>query len=279
MHRAIQYNPSQRANTVSAVSVAAILHIALFGTMIFVSAPMVQAHLPASLSIVVIENSTKIDDVQTDVPKKQLLEPPEAQPRQKPIQELPPKEIQISPPAEETDQPQSEQDTGLEDVQTEISVLQNEAQTSDPGEGAPAKVHIPSRWALKPPLATQRLEGLGFTQADIECLTSLEVECQDLRKKVFVEYLLTETELVWTPDRPDSGMPAEFRGLSKPEILEKLGMNYAGGNAFVILPGIAIDGPLWDRLHGVNKPCRLQRAISGPGSQAQGGIGVRRVCD
>lgn len=142
-----------------------------------------------------------------------------------------------------------------------------------------AEPHIPSRWALKPPLAPGRLKGLGFTQDDIACLTSLKSECQGLRKEVFAEYRLTETELVWTPNRPDTGMPAEFRGLSENEILEKLGMNYAGGNALMIVPGISIDGPLWDKFHGVNKPCKLRPNYGNVMDGTAGTIAPRRVCD
>ena len=151
-------------------------------------------------------------------------------------------------------------------------------------EIVPPKNHIPSRWALKPPLAQDRLESLGFEKFDIECLRSLEEDCQELRKEIFAEYQLTPTELVWTPNRADIGMTAEFRGLSHEQILEKLGMNYAGGNALVILPGITIDGPLWDKLHGVNKTCRLVSSVEPDQERAgevarQGQRGVKRVCD
>lgn len=164
------------------------------------------------------------------------------------------------------------------------SIIQQESIAEQGEAGFPdntpmAEPHIPSRWALKPPLAPKRLEGLGFSQRDIVCLTSLKPECQDLRKEVFAEYQLTETELVWTPNRPDTGMPAEFRGLSDNEILEKLGMNYAGGNALVILPGISIDGPLWDKLHGVNKTCKLRQNYGNVLDGTAGTLAPQRVCD
>ncbi len=144
--------------------------------------------------------------------------------------------------------------------------------------------HIPSKWALKPPLAHNRLQGLGFSNQDIECLRALSEDCNELRAEVFAEYKLTETELVWTPDRPWTGMPAKFHGMTHTEIMEELGMNYAGGNAFMIVPGISIDGPLWDRLHGVNKPCRYVPAFSRDNgtrgeSSTQGQLTTRRICD
>lgn len=165
-------------------------------------------------------------------------------------------------------------------VSPEILQSSQPAKIEDSGISAPPKTsHIPSRWALKPPLATSRLVSLGFSAQDIECLTALKDDCKELRELVFAEYRLTDTELVWTPNRADTGMPAEFRGMTHQQIMEKLGMNYAGGNALQILPGIVIDGPLWDKLHGVNKTCRYVQYFSAMDSAQPGTLSSRRVCD
>jgi len=201
---------------------------------------------------------------------------------------LPDNKSVVEPAAPITDEPLSNEHAPSSDLeeeaQTTISILQSEDSGDGSGEAFPETTHIPSRWALKPPLSEQRLSGLGFSQKDIECLTSLEEDCTELRKSVFAEYQLSEMELVWTPNRADIGMPARFRGMTDQQIMEELGFNYAGGNAFMILPGITIDGPLWDKLHGVNKTCRLVPGIE-PSTQVAGGfdrpggMGAKRDCD
>lgn len=129
-----------------------------------------------------------------------------------------------------------------------------------------------SRWALDPPLATDRLEGLGFKD-DVDCLRSLSTDCAELRKSVFAEYQLSETDLVWTERRADTGMPSQFYGLSEREIRLKIGTKIAGENGFMIFPGIGIDGQLWDMLHGVKKGCEMKRGINRAGQ-----YDVVRVC-
>lgn len=136
----------------------------------------------------------------------------------------------------------------------------------------PINPYADSRWALDPPLAKERLKSLGLFD-DAECLRSLSEDCAALRKEVFAEYELTEMERVWTPTRADTGMPSEFYGLSEREILRKLGSNIAGENGIYLLPGIGIDGQLWDFLHGVKKGCEMKRGINSDGK-----YGVVRVC-
>ncbi len=230
---------------------------------------------PAEISVVLVETALpRALEPNTITPAP---EPPKPKPKPKPKPEpifIP--EPQPALTVEPAPQPTRPSEPAM--TRSPPPIIQQEISPGGGEIGFPEsppqrKPHIPSRWALKPPLAPKRLEGLGFSQADIACLTSLKAECQDLRKDVFAEYRLTETQRVWTPNRPDTGMPAEFRGLSDNEILEKLGMNYAGGNGLMILPGISIDGPLWDKLHGVNKTCRLIPSVK------EGGIGVARDCD
>ena len=68
-------------------------------------------------------------------------------------------------------------------------------------------------------------------------------------------------------------MPSEFYGMSEREIRLKIGSHIAGENGFMILPGIAIDGSLWDLMHGVKKPCQMKRGINSDGRYE-----VVRVC-
>lgn len=281
MRRVLQNGPSLTSDAALALFVAIMLHVVILGVLLSISTPSAPMHLPLSLSVVVIEAVDEDETVGPNLEQEPRAKQATVQPKPRPISNpIPAARSETVPnPEPEPQQNVPREELSQDEIRPPITIIQNDSVKSEPDENESNISHIPSRWALKPPLATRRLEGLGFSHADIKCLTSLDPECQDLRKEVFVEYLLTETELIWTPNRPDTAMPAEFRGLSKQEILEKLGMNYAGGNALLILPGIAIDGPLWDRLHGVNKPCRLERAITGPGSEGAGGIGVRRVCD
>jgi len=159
-------------------------------------------------------------------------------------------------------------------VITPPSILNNEA-GSPAGQfpsAAPGKDYIPSEWALEPPLSDQNLKGLGLL-GDVDCLRALSEDCAALRKEVFAEFELTEMEKVWTAQRADTGMPAAFYGMSEREIRLKIGSHIAGENGFMFLPGIAIDGPLWDALHGVKKGCGIKRGIN-----SEGRYDIIKVC-
>ena len=127
--------------------------------------------------------------------------------------------------------------------------------------------YILSRWALQPPLSKQNLEQWSEKKglaADIDCLRSLSKDCEALRKEVFADYQLTETEKVWTPKFAHTGLPVEFYGLSEREIRKRLSIPIAGENALVLIPGfLKLDGALWDAMNGVNKNCEWKRAAVG----------------
>lgn len=279
------------------VGLALSLHGVILAVLFLISAPLINAEPPDAISIIMVpmaeEKTAAMDAVPANIIPAEKIRPMPSETNPMPAPKVEP-EIKPESRPEPQSEPQPELLPEPENLpvveqpplspqpsqsRTAVDILQSEELTTAPGSGMPPKTHIPSRWALKPPLAEKRLEGLGFTQDDIECLTSLEDHCQKLRKRVFAEYRLTETELVWTPNRPDTGMTSEFRGLSEQEILEKLGMNYAGGNAFMILPGISIDGPLWDKLHGVNKTCKLRQNYGNVLDGTAGTVAPRRVCD
>ncbi len=242
----------------------------------------IESQARSDISIVLVEAALPLKPDPTMIePAPKPVEPPKPKPKPQPTIEPAPEPIV---PPEPTPIPEPVTPTFPDATLAPPTVIQQNSiagggEASFPDNPLKAEPYIPSRWALKPPLAPKRLEGLGFSREDIACLTSLKAECQDLRKDVFEEYRLTETELVWTPNRPDTGMPAEFRGLSENEILEKLGMNHAGGNGLMILPGISIDGPLWDKLHGVNKTCKLRQNYGNVSDGSAGTLKPQRICD
>lgn len=157
-----------------------------------------------------------------------------------------------------------------------LPILNSESGTSRgafPAQGQEkGKSYVPSQWALEPPLSDGHLKGKGLLK-DVDCLRALSEDCAALRKEVFAEFELTEMEKVWTAQRADTGMPAEFYGMSEREIRLKIGDHIAGENGFVILPGIGIDGSLWDMMHGIKKPCKMKRGIDSTGR-----YGIVMVC-
>lgn len=131
------------------------------------------------------------------------------------------------------------------------------SETSRSKTSSDAPLKPGSRWALNPPLSTENLSGLGMLKADIECLQSLSSECTALRKEVFAEYQMSETDKVWSPQYAHSGLPSDFYGLSEREIRQKLGLHFAGENGLYIpFTNIGLNGGIWDKMHGVNKGCK-----------------------
>lgn len=136
---------------------------------------------------------------------------------------------------------------------------------------------IPDRWRL-PVGARIRLEDTKLSKGplgdSLDCLQGFRVECEELRKSVFSEDQLTETDLVWMATHAHSGLSdSRLYGLSEGEIRERLGIPTAGQNGVMILPGIGIDGPIWDALHGVNKNCSY-----GVGTGASGQRELKKSC-
>jgi hypothetical protein len=137
---------------------------------------------------------------------------------------------------------------------------------------------IPDRWRL-PVGARIRLEDTKLSRGplgdSLDCLQGFRVECAELRKSVFAEDQLTQTDLVWMASHPHSGLSdSRLYGLSEGEIRERLGIPTAGQNGVMILPGIGIDGPIWDALHGVNKNCRYS-----VGTGTSGQRELKKSCD
>lgn len=248
-----------------AIIAALILHVILLAGLSLVRGPIVALPDFKTLSVTLVPSPVDVE------PEPTVTRPapaaPIERPRAVPIPEVKPPAVapmpDMSPPVSETP---SELITQREAAAGELSA----APSVMPEAGGGA--YIGSRWALKPPLATDRLEGLGLGEA-VDCLQSLSEDCNDIRKEVFAEYQMTDTDKVWTERRADTGMPSQFYGLSERDIRLKVGSKIAGENGFMILPGIGIDGELWDKLHGVKKSCKIQRGVD-----SSGDYNVVRVC-
>ena len=121
-------------------------------------------------------------------------------------------------------------------------------------------------------------DGSGATPEPVAAVPDLrcaegDADCEATRRFVFAETQMTPTEKVWQPQRAWRGLGAEFVGMNDQEVQLALGGKVAGGNRLALLPdsiagiplvtNLAIDGPIWDALHGVNKTCGLKKAVGG----------------
>lgn len=99
-------------------------------------------------------------------------------------------------------------------------------------------------------------EGLKSLAAELSCLNGFSVDCADIRKDVFEDFQMSETDKVYTKKYAHTGMPVEFYGMSERAIRAKLNVPNAGENGLYIpFTNIGIDGGIWDTIHGVNKGC------------------------
>lgn len=129
----------------------------------------------------------------------------------------------------------------------------------------------------EPSLDEKRIdEGLKSLAAELTCLNRFSADCAEIRKNVFEEFQMTETDKIYTKKYAHTGMPVEFYGMSERQIRAKLNVPNAGENGIVIIPGLlALDGDLWDAMHGVNKKCEWKVAAPTTGDAfAQSGEGL-----
>ena len=252
-----------------AVAITALIHLGLF--------TLFQSYNPEAFEI-------DIDPISVELV---ALSP--AQPQPEPTSEPSPVTIAPAPPPTET-QPEPPLELPPEPLapepETEITplppiptppapdILPPEEQSSLPVQVAPSPegdVLIPDRWRL-PVGARISLGEIGPAKGSLgealDCLKSFNTDCSEQRKAVFAEDQLSETDLVWMASHPHSGLSdSSLHGLSEAEIRDRLGIPSAGENGLAILPGIAIDGPLWDILHGVNKACDYSVGIGANGQK------------
>ncbi|WP_371395666.1 hypothetical protein [Fretibacter rubidus] len=260
----IECNDTTGPLGLQAIIAALILHGFLLASLSIVRDPLVPLPEFRALSVTLVPPTVK------EEPQSTLTNPAPAEPIDTPkavaIPEVkPPAVAPVAETAPVTETP-SELITAREAKDGELSAAPSLSPEAGGGD------YIGSLWALKPPLATDRLEGLGLGEA-VDCLQSLSEDCNDMRKEVFAEYQMTDTDKVWTQARADTGMPSQFYGLSEREIRLKVGSKIAGENGFMILPGIGIDGQFWDMLHGVKKGCEMKRGVTPDGT-----YDVVRVC-
>lgn len=146
--------------------------------------------------------------------------------------------------------------------------------TSDPSDQPAARPEIDERWHLQnganiPIGKTEQprnpnLAKLGQT---LDCF-GFDADCAIQRKEIFANEQLSETDLVWMRSYAHSGLSdSSLYGLSEAQIRERLGIPTAGRNGLFIFPGIVIDGPWWDKLHGVNKACSYSVGIGAGGQR------------
>ena len=110
-------------------------------------------------------------------------------------------------------------------------------------------------------------EGLKSLAAELTCLNGFSTECADIRKDVFEDFQMTETDKVYTKKYAHTGMPVEFYGMSERQIRAKLNVPNAGENGLYIpFTKIGIDGGIWDMIHGVNKGCSWKVSIDKKGN-------------
>lgn len=260
-------SPEDKVRRGIAVGFTMAVHAAVFVTLSFVpQKPLAIPKAPISVKLVVVDANLPTEAEPelakvTPAETQPVSSPPETQksnipaplPTFKPQLETSPDEILPEPLSEP---PPS----------NPLSILS----TQDDQFGDP----IPDKWRLpigtSIPLDKIRQSGnpnfAALTRA-LDCL-GFDADCAEHRKVVFSEDQLTGTDLVWMRSTAHSGLSdSDLYGLSEAEIRDRLGITTAGQNGFAILPGIAIDGPWWDALHGVNKACDY--GISG-GSQALG---------
>jgi len=147
--------------------------------------------------------------------------------------------------------------------------------TADPSSTQPvARSDIDERWRLPDGANIQ----IGRTQQPpnpnlaklgqaLDCF-GFDADCAVQRKEIFANEQLSETDLVWMRSYAHSGLSdSSLYGLSEAQIRERLGIPTAGRNGFLIIPGIGIDGPWWDKLHGVNKACSYSVGIGVEGQR------------
>lgn len=144
----------------------------------------------------------------------------------------------------------------------QILTSQQPVASADTGNTVPlSKTGMTPSPASKPPSEARIDEGLKALATELKCLNGFDTGCAEIRKDVFKEFQMSETDKVYTKKYAHTGLPVEFYGLDEREIRQKLGLHLAGENGIILIPGLlGIDGRWWDNLHGVNKHCEWKFA-------------------
>ena len=261
MERANETEGDHRAETMRRVVAAGFalgVHGIFFAMLSVVrETPLALPEAPVPVKLVVLDIAppapAEAPPAPAETPKDTPPPIPEPLPKPEPISPVEPASI-VPPPEPAQIETLQEPTPSAPPISLPLSILS----TEDPQTGEA----IPDRWRLpdgaRIPLEdTQqpRNPNLQALSKALDCF-GFDADCAVQRKAVFAEDQLTGTDLVWMRSYAHSGLSdSSLYGLSEAQIRERLGIPTAGKNGFMLLPGIGIDGPWWDALHGVNKSC------------------------
>lgn len=151
-------------------------------------------------------------------------------------------------------------------------------------DAAPPTVTFDPRWTLNgtPPTKGEPLIVAGLTQA-LDCSKGFDVECAALRKEVFADQQLSETDKVWMPSYASSGLSdPRFKDMSEAQIRAALAIPTANENGWTIpFSTVGISSYWTDLLYGVNKRCKAvvgKNSGSGHGSRGLGETELVQNC-
>jgi hypothetical protein len=247
--RVIETQPlseEERGRGAFAVFCAAALHLLLFQALMF-SRPEILDPIEDVISVSLI---TLPPALQTPEP---LPEPVEDLPETEQVPLPPPPKIKPAP------KPAPPSAPVIETPAPDILVSSRPVTKADSGNTVPlSQSGTKSVAAPTEPSPDQKRidEGLKSLAAELNCLNGFATECADIRKDVFEDFQMTETDKVYTKKYAHTGMPVEFYGMSERQIRKRLNLKFAGENGLYIpFTNIGIDGAWWDSLHGVNKGC------------------------
>ncbi|MDB2437193.1 hypothetical protein N9W89_00635 [Hellea sp.] len=181
------------------------------------------------------------EDLPLEIDDAPAQPPPNVKPKAKPAPPTPPRETVQTPDILASSRAATVEDEG------NAVPLPETGTTSEESQRAANQARID--------------EGLKALATELACFKGFTTDCADMRKDVFEEFQMTETDKVYTKKYAHTGMPVEFYGMSERQIRAKLNVPNAGENGLYIpFTNIGIDGGIWDALHGVNKGCEWKAA-------------------
>lgn len=253
----------ERGCGVLAVFCAAALHLLLFQALMF-SRPEILEPIEdvISVSLITLPPAPQMPE--------RLPEPVEDLPETKDAPLPPPPKIKPDP------EPITPSAPAVETPAPDILASSRPVTEADSGNIVPLPQSGTNSVAEPNPDEQRIDEGLKSLAAELTCLNGFAADCADIRKDVFEDFQMTETDKVYTKKYAHTGMPVEFYGMSERQIRAKLNVPNAGENGIVIIPGLlALDGDLWDAMHGVNKKCTWKIAAPATGDAfARSGEGL-----
>jgi len=234
---------------VIAVGIAVLLHALVWQFLLSVPTRHVQNDEAEIISVKILEIPQIAENPQPEVKSdKSVPAIPILKPTLKPI---PDTIVAPLPPLQTPDILTSKQPVTPTDIGKTVSIGDNPE--APPPESRAAEEAV-----------TESLRALA---ENLSCLSGFSEDCADIRKEVFKDFQMTETDKVWTKKYAHTGLPVEFYGLSERQVRAKLNLHFAGENGIYIpFTNIGIDGAWWDALHGIKKGCEWKIAISRDGN-------------